>query len=97
MLGSLEFGAAELPILLMMGLGHAKCGAVNATLEAGKNHAEASNEIAYLVDHIAPAIEHAADQPGDLRCNSIKANVALTVQNCTHCPFWPRLWHRDSG
>jgi len=79
-LGSLEFGAAELKIPLIMVLGHAKCGAVNATLEAVENHTEAPNDIAYLVDHIAPAIELAAEREGDPLSNCIKANVELTVK-----------------
>lgn len=86
-LGSLEFGAAELKIPLIVVLGHAKCGAVNATIEAVENHSEAPADIAYLVDHIAPAIELATEQEGDMLGNSIKANVELTVKELQQTPI----------
>ncbi len=78
-LGSLEFGVAELQIPLLMVLGHASCGAVKATLEAVEHGAEAPASIGYLVNGIKPAIELAAEQPGDALDNSIKANITLTV------------------
>ena len=79
-LGSLEFGVAELKIPLLMVLGHEKCGAVKAAVEAVENNATAEAEINWLVDGIRPAVEAAQTQSGDLLDNAVKANVSLTVE-----------------
>jgi carbonic anhydrase len=79
-LGSLEFGVAELKIPLLMVLGHEKCGAVKATVEAVEHNASAEAEINWLVDGIRPAVEAAKTQSGDLLDNAVKANVSLTVE-----------------
>ena len=79
-LGSLEFGVAELKIPLLMVLGHEKCGAVKATVEAVEQNATAEADINWLVDGIRPAVEEVKAQPGDLLDNAVKANVALTVE-----------------
>ena len=79
-LGSLEFGVAELKIPLLMVLGHEKCGAVKAAVEAVENNATAEAEINWLVDGIRPAVEAAKTQSGDLLDNAVKANVSLTVE-----------------
>lgn len=79
-LGSLEYGVAELKIPLLMVLGHEKCGAVKATVEAVEKNATAEAEINWLVDGIRPAVEEVKAQPGDLLDNAVKANVMLTVE-----------------
>ena len=86
-LGSLEFGVAELQIPLLMVLGHAKCGAVKATIEAVEQNAEAPASIGYLVDGIKPALELAAAQPGDALDNAVNANVVLTVKRLQETPI----------
>jgi carbonic anhydrase len=79
-LGSLEFGVAELKIPLLIVLGHEKCGAVKATVEAVEQNATAEAEINWLVDGIRPAVEEVKAQSGDLLDNAVKANVSLTVE-----------------
>ena len=79
-LGSLEYGVAELKIPLLMVLGHEKCGAVKATVEAVEQNATAEAEINWLVDGIRPAVEEVKGQAGDLLDNAVKANVSLTVE-----------------
>jgi carbonic anhydrase len=86
-LGSLEFGVVELQIPLLMVLGHAKCGAVTAALEAVEHNTEAPASIGYLVKGIKPALELAAKQPGDALDNAVKANVALTVKRLQETPL----------
>ena len=86
-LGSLEFGVAELKIPLLLVLGHEKCGAVKATIEAVENNAEAEAEINWLVDGIRPAVEAAKEQSGDLLDNAVKANVGLTVERLKGSPI----------
>ena len=80
-LGSLQYGVAELKIPLLVVLGHEKCGAVKATVEAVENNATAEAEINWLVDGIRPAVEAAKGQSGDLLDNAVKANVSLTVEH----------------
>jgi carbonic anhydrase len=80
-IGSLEFGVAELNTPLLMVLGHQRCGALTATikaLDAGQRTAEAG-EMGYLVDSLAPAVRQVAGKPGDRLTNAVHANVGLTL------------------
>lgn len=99
-LGSIEFGSLELKIPLIMVLGHERCGAVKASIEAlegggeahgkgkgkGKHSAE-PGEIGYLVNSLKPAIEKAhAWGMGDLAENAMRANISLTVARLKKSP-----------
>ncbi|TCO20545.1 carbonic anhydrase [Kribbella steppae] len=80
-IGSLEFGVAELDTPLLMVLGHQRCGALTATIKAldsGQRTAEAG-EMGYLVDSLAPAVRQVAGKPGDRLTNAVHANVDLTL------------------
>lgn len=55
-MGSLEYGAYELEIPLLMVLGHKKCGAVKATLETVEAGGKVDGDIGYLIEAIRPAI-----------------------------------------
>ena len=79
-LGSLQYGVAELKIPLLMVLGHEKCGAVKATIEAVESNTKAPDEIEWLVDGIRPAVEKTHGQPGDPLDNAVRANVLLMVE-----------------
>ena len=56
-MGSLEYGAYELEIPLLLVLGHKGCGAVKATMETIESGGKAEGSIAYLVEAIRPAVE----------------------------------------
>ena len=86
-LGSIEFGVEELGIPLVMVLGHEKCGAVAATIEAVEHNAEAPGHIGALVEGIRPAVEQVKGQPGDLLDNAVRANVELTVRQLKTSPI----------
>jgi carbonic anhydrase len=86
-LGSLEYGVAELHIPLLMVLGHEKCGAVKATIETLESHTTAAAEINWLVEGIRPAVEKVKDQDGDVLDNAVKANVELIVQRLKATPI----------
>lgn len=86
-LGSLEFGAAELKIPLLVVMGHAKCGAVKATIEALEQHAHAPAQIDALVAGITPAVEQVREQGGDVLQSAVIANVGLTVQKLRVAPL----------
>lgn len=74
-LGSIEFGVEELHIPLVMVLGHRRCGAVTATVDAVAAGATAHGQIAAIVEGIRPAVEATAGVPGDAVDNAARANV----------------------
>jgi len=86
-LGSIEYGVAELGIPLILVLGHEKCGAVKATLEAVEHHTTAPDRIQTLVRAITPAIEQSKGQPGDALDNAVLANTVLTVGRLKATPL----------
>ncbi len=55
-LGSLEFGVAELGIPLLLVLGHERCGAVSATIQAVDHQEKAPGSIQALVEYIRPSV-----------------------------------------
>jgi carbonic anhydrase len=68
-MGTLEYGAAELGTKVIMVLGHSGCGAVKATM-AGK---DVPGEISSLFQHIQPAVDRSG---GDLE-RAVKENARL--------------------
>lgn len=90
-MGSIEFGAFLLGIPLIFVLGHEKCGAVHATIEAVERSAAPPGSIGALVEGIRPAVETARHQPGDLLENAVKANVALGVHRLQASPILAEL------
>ena len=75
-LASLEYAVEHLGVRYIMVLGHARCGAVEATLKGGA----APGHIGSLLKAIQPAVDQARKQPGDPLDNAIKVNVARVVQ-----------------
>ncbi len=55
-LGSLEFGVAEVHLPVLVVLGHSRCGAVKFALEAAEGSKEAGADTAFLADALAPSI-----------------------------------------
>jgi carbonic anhydrase len=85
-LGSIEYGVLGLGIPLVMVLGHERCGAVKATLEALETQADAPGQIDWLVKRIRPALNKVKDKPGDLLDNAVRANIELSVRRLTRSP-----------
>ncbi len=79
-LNSVEFGVHELGVPLVMVLGHQRCGAVAATIEAVEKRAKPHGALAALIKAIKPAVLKARGQPRDLLDNAVTANVELTVR-----------------
>jgi carbonic anhydrase len=76
-LGSIEYAIEHLDTPLIVVLGHEKCGAVSATLDALQPPFDRPHgEVDSLVDAITPAVEEALKQPGDLLKNAVLANIA---------------------
>jgi carbonic anhydrase len=80
-LGSMEFGVEEIHVPLIVVLGHERCGAVVASIEAEEQHATAPGHIAHLVDGIRPSIEYTHDWPGDRTDNVVRSHTGMTVTN----------------
>jgi carbonic anhydrase len=79
-LGSIEFGVEELHIPLIMVLGHERCGAVTASVDAVTQNAHAPGQIEAVVEGIRPAVVQTSAQAGDRVDNTVRAHVALTVE-----------------
>ncbi|MFG2059220.1 carbonic anhydrase [Micromonospora sp. NPDC048930] len=78
-LGSIEFVVGQLDVPLVMVLGHERCGAVGAAVEALRAGERPGGSLAYVVAQIAPAVaEVGADDPeaGPL---TVRRHVRRTV------------------
>jgi carbonic anhydrase len=74
-LGSLEFAAQAFQSPLLMVLGHEKCGAVAATIEAVQGNTTLPGKVANIFGAIKPVVELVKDKPGNLWENAVRANV----------------------
>lgn len=85
-MGSLEFGVTGLQIPLLIILGHKRCGAVLAAMDALDRGREVTGSLAYLVESLAPAVAQVRRAEGDLWEQAGRANVALQVEQIKHLP-----------
>jgi carbonic anhydrase len=87
-IGSVEFGVAELHTPLLMVLGHQRCGALTAAMNAVDSaHRTADHgEIDYVVEALTPAVQGATGIPGDRLTNAIRTNVDLTLAKLRQSP-----------
>jgi carbonic anhydrase len=87
-LGSVEFGPAEFGTQLIVVLGHQRCGAVTATIEAIRHGGgQAPGHIQAVVNALRPAYQVAVAMPGDLVDNMVRAQTKLTVARLTADPL----------
>ena len=89
-LGSLEFGVAELHIPLIVVLGHERCGAIKAAMDILERQATAEAEIMYLVEALAPAVEAGKKAGGDVWDQAVRAQIALVVERLRYSPILER-------
>ncbi len=73
--GSLEYAVEHLSVRLIVVLGHDRCGAVEAALQAG----HAPGHIGALVNAIRPGLPNAAPPGGDLLDSAVDANIRSAV------------------
>jgi carbonic anhydrase len=78
-LGSIEYGVADLSIPLLVVLGHERCGAVKATIEAIDHHTAVPGSIQALVDYVRPSVLKAQGQGNVRLASAIRNNVIYTV------------------
>ncbi|WJV48266.1 carbonic anhydrase [Streptomyces flavofungini] len=74
-LGSLQFGVAELHIPLLLVLGHERCGAVAATIEQLRTGKQVPGHLARLVEGIVPSAWACRDEPGDWVDHTVAAHA----------------------
>lgn len=84
-IGSVEFAAEQFGTPLVIVLGHSRCGAVRATLEAlADPDSQRSRNLNAIVDRIGPAIAHVArdwhDDPPAGEASAVRANIAASVK-----------------
>jgi carbonic anhydrase len=77
---SFEYGIAVLNCPLLMVLGHAACGAIDATIKSMKDGTTLPGHLPSLVAALTPAVKASASQPGNALDNAIKQNVLLNVE-----------------
>ncbi|MFD9881440.1 carbonic anhydrase [Streptomyces alboflavus] len=74
-LGSLQYGVAELHIPLLLVLGHERCGAVAATIEQLRTGKQVPGHLARLVEGIGPSAWACRDEPGDWVDHTVAAHA----------------------
>jgi carbonic anhydrase len=79
-LGSVGFAVNELKVPLVMVLGHVRCGAVGATVDALRAGARPAGDVGYLVDEIAPSVRAAGLDDPMATEKAIRIHVKRTVR-----------------
>ena len=78
-LGSVGFAVSALNVPLIMVLGHVRCGAVDATVQALRDGTRPDGDVGYLVDEIAPAVESVGLDDPEATAKAMRAHVTRTV------------------
>lgn len=89
-LGSIEYGAEHAGAVLIVVLGHEKCGAVKATVDGG----EAPSNIKAIVEKIKPAYEKVkslSDKKEDLYEKCADENIKNTIADIKNSPIIKEL------
>lgn len=79
LLGSIEFAVEEFASPLIVVVGHERCGAITATIDAIESGGAAPGHIGTIVDALRPIVEPVLSQPGDPVENAVRANVRAQV------------------
>lgn len=77
--GSVEFAVTTLGVPLVLVLGHERCGAIEATVEALRLEQRPDGSLGYLIDAIAPAVLEAGLHDDDVVARALRRHVASTV------------------
>jgi len=88
--GSVEFAAAKFGTLLVVVLGHSRCGAVQTTLEElQRPTANQSRNLRSIVDRIRPSVEgllftRIKNDPAAMVSEATRANVRASADHLRH-------------
>lgn len=102
-IGSIEFAAQRFGTRLVVVLGHTRCGAVDATLEALQTSRESqSHNLFSIVDRIRPSVEGllATDlkhDPAGLAHQAVRANIRASANQLRHGSRILEQLVRDQG
>jgi carbonic anhydrase len=82
-LASVEYAVDHLGCTLVVVMGHERCGAVTAAIDAAKasapEHDAAGSHIPVLVHELQDAVAKAKDEPGDQLDNTVVENVRIVT------------------
>lgn len=84
MLGSIEFAVEEFDAPLVVVLGHERCGAITATIEAIESGVRPAGHIGAIVDSLRPIVEPVLGRPGDHVDNAVRANIRAVMTQVLH-------------
>jgi carbonic anhydrase len=79
LVGSVGFAVAKLRVSLILVVGHKRCGAVHATVDALLAGTASEGEVGYLVDQLAPAVREVGLDDPDAAEKAVRAHVFRTV------------------
>src|SRR3954464_15091617 len=79
-LGSVGFAVSKLEVPLIMVLGHARCGAIDAAVTAVRAGVRPVGDLGYLVDEIAPSVRAAGVDEPDAAAKAMRIHVGRTVR-----------------
>ncbi|BFU46274.1 carbonic anhydrase [Krasilnikovia sp. MM14-A1004] len=85
-LGSISFAVSALGVPLIMVLGHARCGAVAATVDAVRSGERPDGDLGYLVDEITPAVQAVGPEDPDAAEKAMRVHVTRTVRRLRDMP-----------
>ncbi|MBM0256073.1 carbonic anhydrase [Micromonospora sp. 4G55] len=80
LLGSVEFAVEEFGTPLILVLGHERCGAITATIDAIRSGSPAPGHIGTIIDSLRPIVEPVLSQPGGMVENAVGANIGAQVR-----------------
>jgi len=75
LLGSIEFAVEEFGSALIVILGHERCGAISATVDAIETGGTAPGHIGVIVEALKPIVAPVLSRPGDRVENAVRANI----------------------
>jgi carbonic anhydrase len=78
-MGTIEYGAAELGVPLIVVMGHERCGAVAAACAVVEKHAKFPGSIGPMVHAIVPAAKAVYRKPGDFLDNAVHESAKRTA------------------
>ena len=79
-IASLEYAVQVLKTPLILVLGHAACGAIDATIKSRKDGTTLPGHLPLIANALNAAVTAVQGAPGDLLANAIRRNVALNVE-----------------
>ena len=83
LLGSIEFAVEEFGSPLIVVLGHERCGAIKATIDAIETGGTAPGHIGTIVDALRPIVAPVLHHGGDVVDNAVRANIHAQVAQLT--------------